>query len=394
MAFDVLILDARQRSALAATRSIGRLSNVRVTTADSVPEALAGCSRFSDQYICSPCSERDSIAYINWLVELTSARKFDLVLPVTEITSQLLLMNIERFEHLRLPFADYQTVISLADKGALVEMAQKFGVPCPASRWFSSAKNLDAGSESFPVVIKPCLSKIYTGSAWVATRVRVLYSKEDLDDELQRSPYLHKHPFMLQEFIPGRGAGVFCLYDQGQPLVFFAHQRLREKPPQGGVSVLSESVAVDPKLQEYANKLLGSVKWHGVAMIEFRVSPEGEVYLMEVNTRFWGSLQLAVDAGVDFPRILWEAELARREQKPFTCVSNYRVGQRLRWLLGDVDSLYLYCRSDYSLGQKLQRLLQFFTPRFRHSRHEVNRWEDLGPARHELSSYIKQLLGR
>ncbi|MCK7577967.1 MAG: ATP-grasp domain-containing protein [Chromatiales bacterium] len=50
-----------------------------------------------------------------------------------------------------------------------------------------------------------------------------------------------------------------------------------------------------------AKKLLDAVSWHGVAMVEFRVTLEGKPYLMEINTRFWGSLQLAIDAGVDFP---------------------------------------------------------------------------------------------
>lgn len=116
---------------------------------------------------------------------------------------------------------------------------------------------------------------------------------------------------------------------------------------------------------------------------------------MEVNTRFWGSLQLAVDSGVNFPRLLWEAELAYKDGTlSETTSGGYRIGQRLRWLLGDIDSLYLYLKGRYSLKEKLVRLMQFSTPGLRHCRHEVNRWGDLGPARHEFILYIKQLLGR
>lgn len=395
MAFSVLVLDAKQRSALAVTRSLGRLSNVRVTTADAAPEALAGCSRFSSAYLCSPSSELDPVAYLNWIAEILALHHYDLVIPVTEITSQLLLMNQQSFSDLRLPFASYERVMRLADKGELVKLALEQDVPCPKSRWYASAAALDVEGESFPVVIKPCLSKIYTGSAWIATRVRVLFSKEELMDELRKSSYLHTHPFMLQEFIPGHGAGIFCLYDKGKPLAFFAHRRLREKPPAGGVSVLSESVAIDPKMQEYATKLLSGAQWHGVAMVEFRVSAGGDAYLMEVNTRFWGSLQLAVDSGVDFPALLWAIELANAGRGlPVAVSDKYRLGQRLRWLLGDLDSLYLYLKGGYRPLQKLRRLLDFITPTFYHCRHEVNRWDDLGPARHELLGYLKHLLGR
>ena len=397
MAFHILVLDARQRSALAVTRSLGALPDVVVTTSDSTEATLAGASRFSSVCLHSPSSEFEPENYIDWLERQLAVQYYDLVIPVTEITSQLLLMNQQRFARLPLPFADYKTVLALADKGKLMDLAKDNAVRCPASRWFASAAalDLDVDAQAFPVVLKPCLSKIYVDRAWVATRVRVLYSKQELIDELERSPYLHSSPFMLQEFIPGHGAGIFCLYDQGKPQVFFAHRRLREKPPQGGVSVLSESVAVDPELKSCAEKLLSAVKWHGVAMVEFRIAPDGKAYLMEINTRFWGSLQLAIDAGVDFPQLLWKAELVRMgcdEPLPVTC--NYRIGQRLRWLLGDVDSLYLYLKSSYSWAQKLQRIIQFVTPRLRHSRHEVNRWGDLGPARHELLLYLKELTGR
>ena len=37
-------------------------------------------------------------------------------------------------------------------------------------------------------------------------------------------------------------------------------------------------------------------------MVEFRIEHgTGEAYLMEVNGRIWGSLQLAIDAGVNLP---------------------------------------------------------------------------------------------
>ena len=70
-------------------------------------------------------------------------------------------------------------------------------------------------------------------------------------------------------------------------------------------------------------------------MVEFRDDGIGEPCLMEVNGRFWNSLQLAIDAGVDFPR-LWVSVLKgeRVEQ-----VSDYAEGVTLRWLWGDVKRL-------------------------------------------------------
>lgn len=386
----VLVLDAEQRSALAVTRSFGRVPELDVTTAGSSPVALAGCSRFSNRYLQSPSSEREPEAYLAWLKEVVAQTPFAMVLPVTEITSQLLLMNSEHLPGVHLPFAPYRTVMTLADKGQLTSCAKRLNIPVPDSQWYRCAAELEVATLSYPLVLKPCLSKIYSQGRWITTRVRILRSSEDLSSELHASPYLHDHPFMLQEFIPGKGAGVFCLYDRGQPVAFFAHRRLREKPPEGGVSVLSESVEVDPIMREYAVKLLDTAKWHGAAMVEFRVSPEGVSYLMEVNTRFWGSLQLAIDAGVDFPKLLWGIE----QRLPLDGQEGYRIGQRLRWFLGDVDGLYIYLKGPYRRREKLLRIMQFLRPHLRHSRCEINRLGDMRPAWHELKLYLQDLAGR
>ena len=386
MTYTILVLDAGQRSALAVTRSLGKLPEISIITAESTPKALAGCSTFSHQYFESPNSSDAPEDYLNWIAKLTKDIKFSLVLPVTEVTSQLLLMNKSCLPNVRLPFASYENVMQIADKGNLVKLAQRLAMPVPETQWFVNSSDLNRNRISYPCVLKPCLSKIYTHKSWITTSVKIINNEMDLDTELTKSPYLETSPFMIQEFIPGHGAGVFCLFQHGKPVVFFAHKRLREKPPQGGISVLSESAALDPILQQATEKLLGGANWHGVAMVEFRISDDGTAYLMEVNTRFWGSLQLAIDAGVDFPALLVSNEL-NLGLKP---VAGNKIGQRLRWLLGDLDSLYIYLKSNYTKKQKLLRILQFFTPNMFNTRHEINRLADLKPAIFELKQYALQ----
>jgi len=386
----ILVLDAAQRSALAVTRSLGKLENIRIVTADSTPSALAAHSKYSSAYLQSPSSADEPELYLQWIKRICSESHYSLVIPVTEITSQLLLMHSEQLGDIRLPFASYDTVMSLADKYRLLVQAKTAGVPVPEFTLFSSSADLQPQHLSYPCVIKPCLSRIYTAQGWISTSVKLLNNAQDLHAALASAPYLAQYPFMIQEFIPGSGAGLFCLYNKGKPVTFFAHQRLREKPPQGGVSVLSESVAVDARLKHYAQQLLDHVHWHGVAMVEFRVTPEGTPYLMEVNTRFWGSLQLSIDAGVDFPRLLAQGELGIAGDIP----EHYTIGTRLRWLLGDLDSLYLCLKGAYPLSYKLKRILAFLTPSPFRTRHETNRLEDMGPGIYECKTYIRQLLGR
>lgn len=385
----VLVLDANQRSALAVTRSLGRSGDVRVFTADASLGSLAGHSRYSDQNFQCPSPAYRPDEFLDWLVSILSSYHISAVFPVTEISSQLLLMNRDRVGNCHLPFADYETLMRLADKGRLLEAAQAADIPVPDYSLFSSASEVKVDDfDAFPLVIKPCLSRIWTGEEWINTSVQIVTSREDLARTLKETDFLHRAAFMIQSFIPGHGAGIFALYDRGTPVAYFSHRRIREKPPRGGVSVLSESVGTDPQLKAYAEALLTSVGWHGVAMVEFRISEDGVPYLMEVNTRFWGSLQLAIDSGVDFPYLLWQLSSGYA----ISVQEDYAVGQRLRWLLGDVDSLYLTLKDKQAAtADKLRRVIEFCTPRLSQCRHEVNRWNDFKPALYELRRYFEDL---
>jgi len=117
---------------------------------------------------------------------------------------------------------------------------------------------------------------------------------------------------------------------------------------------------------------------------------------MEINGRFWGSLQLAIDAGVDFPRLLVEAA-SRRDPAP---VHSYRTGLRLRWLWGDVDHLLLRLRHSrerlalpVGAPGRVRGLAQFLAE-FGRSRHEVFRRGDMAPARRETADWFRSVLGR
>ncbi len=206
------------------------------------------------------------------------------------------------------------------------------------------------------------------------------------------SPWLSNCPIIVQEFIPGHGAGVFCLHDRDHAIAWFAHRRIREKPPSGGVSVLCESVAVDPVLKDYAERLLRAAEYRGVAMVEFRIGTDGHPYLMEVNARFWGSLQLAIDCGVDFPWLYYQL-LMDQSVAP---LHEYDVGRRLRWWLGDLDYVLLQIRNPaLSVADKLSVVGRFvgtsFDPR---CRQEVLRRSDPGPGWLELRQWVAGVMGR
>ena len=139
----------------------------------------------------------------------------------------------------------------------------------------------------------------------------------------------------MQEYIPNGGAyGVAALFNlNSEPRAAFVYKRLREYPVSGGPSTLRESVKND-EIRDIAISLLKSLNWVGVAMVEFRIDArDGKAKLMEVNPRFWGSLQLAILSGMDFPYLLYKMAVDG-DVEP---VWDYETGIRCRWLIpGDI----------------------------------------------------------
>jgi predicted ATP-grasp superfamily ATP-dependent carboligase len=290
-----------------------------------------------------------------------------------------------------IPFADYATVDRAANKVDLMETARALGVPVPRSVVVTSPSDVPTGL-AFPVVVKPWRSRVRVGSGWESTAVSHAADAEELDRDLS-ARHGYEFPVMLQERIVGPGMGVFAIYDRGRPIAFFSHRRLREKPPWGGVSVLSESVPLPPDATASATRLLNALQWHGVAMVEFkRDVRDGVPKLMEINGRFWGSLQLAIDAGVDFPALLVDGVKGR-----MTPPAPYEVGVRSRWWWGDVDALLLRLagrgpHGASSLKDRLRALGPFLFPLGRRLYYENPRWQDLGPGIFESYRWLSAIV--
>lgn len=380
----VLVTDSNSRPALAITRSVAGAGHTVVTCGHVVP-SLAGVSRFSHAHEATPDPSREPTRFEECVRDIVRRHRIDVLLPVTEVSTLMLLADPGlRQIGVRSPFPDAAVVAVAADKSHVIQLARDAGIPVPATMVAMHATDVDAGALDlpFPVVIKPARSRVRTPDGWIGTGVSYAEDAAALRRQLDALPR-EVFPVLLQERIEGRGVGVFLCLDGGRCVAVFAHQRLREMPPSGGVSVLCESSEPDPVALDHAECLLARIGWRGPAMVEFkRDDRDGSLRLMEINGRFWGSLQLAIDAGVDFPRIAVDVAAGNRVGP----VERYDVGVRSRWFWGDASALLLLMtRSAKDLAlpadhpgrwRTLMQFLRFFDAR---TRNEVLRRDDWRP---------------
>jgi predicted ATP-grasp superfamily ATP-dependent carboligase len=284
---------------------------------------------------------------------------------------------------------------AISDKTALCRLAETLQVPIPKTLYLAGATDLpDALGEidRYPMVVKPALSRTPERQGFLAGGVMYVSSRDELEKLYATSPIL-RYPSMIQEKIIGPGTGLFTLYDKDRHLALFSHRRLREKPPSGGVSVVSESAPLDEEMVDAAGRLLSAVGWTGVAMVEFkRDQRDGKAKLMEINGRFWGSLQLAIVCGVDFPALLLDY---LQGEKPLAPVANYLVGHKLKWFFGTLDHLLIRLRSSRQglnlppdAPSKGRALAEFLSVWERNASFDVFDRDDIWPFLFEGRSYL------
>jgi predicted ATP-grasp superfamily ATP-dependent carboligase len=358
----VLVTDGHFRKTLAVVRSLGR-KGTHVTVGERTFFNTSFFSKYCNRRLVYPSPRRSPDQFIEFLLKEIKENHYDCLFPMEEETLLLLAKyhsEISQYTYLLNP--ELKKIEFVRDKRNLMQFAEAHGYPTPktfydpptSTLWSnetnSTGRALPLDSIPIPAVIKPRISSGSFGIVYVK-------KKEDIVPSYQS---VHRrYPFpLIQEWIPDGGGtyGLSALFDESSNIkAAFVHKKLRMYPVQGGPSTLREGVE-HPQIMELGLSLLKSLNWVGVGMVEFKVDPrDGIPKLMEVNPRFWGSLQLAIISGVDFPYLI--LRMARGEN--FEPVLRYQAGKRCRWLLlGDI----LHFLNNPNRFHLLPSFFHFFDP--------------------------------
>ncbi|UJS20475.1 MAG: ATP-grasp domain-containing protein [Candidatus Brocadia sp.] len=328
----ILILDGMWNKSLAAVRSFGR-RGFYVAAGERTRLAAAIFSKYCSRRWVYASPGVSPVDFLNDLETELKAGKYDVVFPM-EFSTQILLTDVanrQRIErHTRLPFADADLAKKGNDKACVMQYARERGIDVPTTYVVSDIEQITmiAKEVAYPILIKPRNSSGSRGIVFVKEREELLTSYLKVHKE---------YPFpIIQEYIPDGGEvyGVGLLLNfQSEIRASFVYKRLRSHPVRGGPSTLRESVKRED-IREIAGSFMKSLRWTGVAHVEFKIDPrDRKPKLLEVNPRFWGSLQLAIESGVDFPFLLYKMAM----EGDIEPVMDYNVGVRCRWLIpGDL----------------------------------------------------------
>jgi predicted ATP-grasp superfamily ATP-dependent carboligase len=190
------------------------------------------------------------------------------------------------------------------DKAQTVQFFRDYDLSVPKTMEVNDASTLSQWGNCYPAVFKPRRGKGGRGQV-------VVNSFSDALDFLNKAE-ITREEYILQEWIPGPvsnlfNCGLVCA-PGGKVRAAYSGQRLgvtQSSSVLEGVSSYARSIRVQ-ELIDIASTVAKETGWEGMAEFEFKKDDrDGRYKLLEINPRFWASIQLPVSCGIDFPKLYY-----------------------------------------------------------------------------------------
>jgi len=190
-----------------------------------------------------------------------------------------------------------------------------------------------------------------------ARGIEYVANPSDFDEAYSKVEKNYGKP-IVQEYISHKGGhySIGTLFDRSsKEIATHVYLETKQYPINGGPAVTARSV----KIPEWAEKMLNlfeELNWIGPAHMDILYDLDDETpKLLEVNPRFWMSINVAIQAGVDFPDLLCRLSLGEE----LDTENHYKDGLKYRWVVPN-ELLWLL-----NTPNKIEGLKEF-----------INFWED------------------
>jgi predicted ATP-grasp superfamily ATP-dependent carboligase len=295
----VLLAVEHRAASLTAARAL-RASGCEVWIATPNARTYAAYSRAVAGRFGVPDPALDPDGFVRALIGAARALDAAAVMPAGEPASLALAGRAEEFSgRTAVGAVAPETVERATDKVVLLELAAAAELTVPPSL-YARREQLEEGAEEFdfPVLLKPRRSETFVGGRLelvMACRVR---SPDELRAEMARLP---GDEWIVQRPVRGRLGAVSGVAWRGE-LVCAVHQHALRTYPEDGPSAFAVTAPPDFELENKVARLLELMNWSGIFQTQFIHGPS-EPYLIDFNPRTYGSLALAVAAGMNLPAI-------------------------------------------------------------------------------------------
>jgi hypothetical protein len=220
--------------------------------------------------------------------------RYDYVIPTGAYSTYKLLSTIETLQVGNVEFKSSNLV--LYDKLKTLDIAERLGIPTPAT--FDRIDKI----ENLPVFYK---EPFETGGG----KRGIVRTPEEL------AAIAVYENLIYQEYINTPVTyGVGFLAKEGTILTSFLHREILSTPKAGGSGVVLERITSDQRLFEYTRLMISELNYSGWGLSEFKYCERRHDFvLMEINTKFWASVEFAFLNNSTFLRELFDIDYPEQD---------------------------------------------------------------------------------
>jgi predicted ATP-grasp superfamily ATP-dependent carboligase len=367
----VIVLSAHTMG-LGVIRSLGQ-KGIPVYAVSYSKSDMGRSSRFVKKYFISENPEESPEGFINSVIKIGKKLNKPILMPADDATLKIVSQNkVLLSEYFRVACSDWSIIKKIIFKQHTYAIAEKLGVPTPASVILKDESDLKHAAQktNFPCILKPFES--HTFYEMFNKKMVLVKNQYHLEEEFHQ---LNKTgtKLLLQEYIPGAdAAGVnynSCSIRGEIKQDFLAH-KVRMSDDGFGIPTTVVSSEMNKEVVSHSKLLLKELNYTGYSCIEYKYDERDSQYkLMEINGRYNRSVLLSLKCGINFPFLEYQGSVGEKANYK----RKYKTG--VFWIDEYKD---LQCNFKKIISGKL-KISSFFKPYLKSNIKAVYYYGDLMP---------------
>lgn len=326
MKIKVLIPDASSLWALSIIQCLADIQDISIYVLSSEKRTPAKFSRFISYY--RYYERTDDSTWIKEINHEIETQGISVILPVAEKEIAFFINNAncisKKAKIMLLP--SKETFEIAIDKRKFSEFCNQNSLPHPRSSFILNHEQfcIQDFNLQFPILLKPSLGKGGEG-------ILRFDQKSILETFLEHQTYTDG--YFLQEYIDGYDIDCSVLCSNGEVLL---HTIQKGFLPTQSVYApqLGQEFLDNDEVLKITKQLMKVLKWSGIAHVDLRYDIKKNNYkILEVNPRFWGSLEASKAVGINFPFHACALALGKDVQQiPYKHIKYFRLKGVFKYL--------------------------------------------------------------
>lgn len=322
----ILIPDGNSTWAMPVINCLSQCNDYKLFVISSKKRTAAKYSKYKSYYkYYKRTTDADWLKIVNNEIE---TQNISVVIPIAENEIRFFIKYSNQISKKAkiIPLPELENFEIVINKRALSEFLSANHLAQPKSVVVNNITDIE--SITYPALVKPLCNKGGDGI-------------QKFENKLELRKYFDGKTLFIQQYIEGYDidCSVFCV--NGKVLTYTIQKGCLQGhtiyAPQLGLDFIENESVLDVTKQ-----LMDALNWSGVAHVDLRYDQNANDYkIIEVNARFWGSVEASKVAGINFPELVIQAALGEIiTHKPYSHINYLRFKGFLKTVKRHPSSLF------------------------------------------------------